>query len=173
MNQITDSQFEIIYNNTYDSLYTIAFSYVLNKFDAEDIVQDVFIKLYRARKEFSDEQSLKYWLIRVTINKCIDFLRHKKHTVRLFDNDEYINNLPDTSNLVSSSNNKNEEIRKCVLSLKESYKTVIILRYYDNYSIKEMACILKISETNVNVRLNRAKTKLKKMIEERRQKNGG
>jgi len=83
--------------------------------------------------------------------------------------DEYVNSIPDTLN---SDSSKNEEIYMCVCSLKSNYKTIIMLYYYDNYSIKEIASILKISESNVKVRLNRARTKLKEIISERRDKDG-
>ena len=56
-------------------------------------------------------------------------------------------------------------------SLKDIYKTVIILHYYDDYSIKDIASILKISENNVKVRLNRAREKLKQIINERAKKD--
>ena len=61
---------------------------------------------------------------------------------------------------------------ECVCSLKDSYKTVIILFFYDNYNIKEISNILKISESNVTTRLDRAKKKLKEIIIERRTNNG-
>ena len=168
MKQLTDKQFEEIYNQCFDELYVVAYSYTINKFDAEDIVQDVFVKFYRARKTFEDNDSLKYYLIRMVINKSIDYIRHIKNTKTMID-DEYVNSVPDTLN---SDSSETEEMYKCVCSLKDNYKSIIILYYYDNYSVKEIASILKISETNVKVRLNRARIKLKEIISERRRQDG-
>ena len=147
-------------------LFKIAYSYTKNTFDSQDIVQEVFVKFYRVRNSFENEEHIKNWLIRVTINKSLNALKQNKK--ELLVGGEYINNLSETSEV----DEKNEEIRECVLALKDSYKTVIILYYYDNYSIKEIASFLKISENNVKVRLNRARVKLKEIIYERKDKNG-
>ena len=164
---MTRNEFEIKYTQYYETLFRIAYSYVKNSWDADDVVQDVFVKLYLTRKTFKTEDNEKYYLIRLVINRSIDYIRNnKKHNLSI-DN-EYINNLPDTSD----ADKKNEEIYECVCSLKDSYKTIIVLFFYDDYSVKEIANILKISESNVTTRLSRAKKKLKEIIIERRENNG-
>ena len=154
---MTKEEFEIIYNEHYKLLYKVAYGYVLNKCDSEDIVQDTFVKFYRAHKTFTSSDSLKYYLIRMTINQRIDYIRHNKKIVSV--NQEDIESLPD------EVSNKNEMIWECVCSLKEKYRTVIILYYYDTYSIKEIASILKISESSVKMRLSRARSILKEKID--------
>lgn len=166
MKQLTDNEFEIIVNRYYKLLVNVANKYLRNAFDSEDVVQNTFIKLYRARKEFDSDEHLKNWLIRVTVNNSLDFLKHHNCKKVLIDN-EYINSLPDTSD----AEEKNEDIRECVLSLKTSYKTIIILYYYEKYNLKDIACILKISESNASSRLDRARKKLKKILIERRKLN--
>lgn len=153
---MTKEEFEIIYNEHYKLLYKVAYGYVLNKYDAEDIVQDSFVKFYRVHKTFTSSDSLKNYLIRITINQSIDYIRHNKRIVSV--NQEDIESIPEE---VSS---KNEMIWECVCSLKEKYRTVIILYYYDEYSIKEIAGILKISESSVKMRLSRARDFLKEKI---------
>lgn len=167
MKQMTDTDFSRAFNEYYSLLTRIAYSYTLDIFDAEDVVQEVFIKFYRAHKTFNNCNGEKYWLIRVTINQSLDCIKKRKNNKVLLD-EEYINNLPDPSD----ADEKNEEIYECVCSLKDSYKTIIILYFYDNYSIKEIANILKVSESNVTTRLSRAKKKLKEIIIERRTNNG-
>lgn len=166
MIRLTDETFEIIVMGYSQIIFRVAYSYTKNIFDADDIVQEVFLKLYRARKVFENEEHIKNWLIRVAINHSLDLIRRKQREMVI--DTEYINNLPDTSDAVE----KNEVIKECVLSLKDSYKTIIILHYYDDYSIKEISDILKISENSVKVRLNRARNKLKVIINERKDKNG-
>lgn len=166
MKQLTDSEFARVFDQYFKELFNIAYGYTHDSFEAEDIVQEVFIKFYRAHKTFSDN-SEKYWLIRITINKSLDFLRKKKNT-NILTNSEYIDSLPDTY----INDDKNKDIYECVNLLSESYKTIIILHYFDNYSIKEITSILKISESNVTTRLNRAKNKLKEIIVKRRASDG-
>ena len=163
MIKLTDKKFELIINNNYKMLISIAYSYMRDTFYAEDIVQESFIKLYRARKKFESEEHIKNWLIRVTINGCLDALRHK--TRELIIDTKQIDNLPDTSD---ADKEMNEDIYSCICSLKDEYKTIIFLYYYDNYSLKEIANILKISESNASSRLVRARNKLKEIILERR-----
>lgn len=166
MTRLTDETFDIIVMGYSQIIFRVAYSYTKNIFDADDIVQEVFLKLYRARKVFENEEHIKNWLIRVAINHSLDLIRRKQREM-LIDT-EYINNLPDTSD----ADEKNEEIRKCVMSLKDNYKNVIILLYYDNYTIKEISNILKMSESNVKVTLNRARKKLKEEIIKRGIKDG-
>ena len=167
MSHLTDEQFEIIYNKYYSMLLNIANKYVRNYPDSEDIVQEVFIKFYKNNKTFEEDEMIKYYLIRLTINYSLNVIKHEKK--QLIDN-EYINNLPDTSNSEERNENK-EEIYSCICLLKDNYKTIIILYYYEKYNLKQISNILKISESNASTRLNRAREKLKKIIEERKYKN--
>ena len=167
MSHLTDEQFEIIYNKYYSMLLNIANKYVRNYPDSEDIVQEVFIKFYKNNKTFEEDEMIKYYLIRLTINYSLNVIKHEKK--QLIDN-EYINNLPDTSNSEERNENK-EEIYNCICLLKDNYKTIIILYYYEKYNLKQISNILKISESNASTRLNRAREKLKKIIEERKYKN--
>ena len=166
MKRLTDEQFNQVVFDYSQILFKVAFSYTKSIADSEDIVQEVFMKLYRARKVFENDEHIKNWLIRVTINQSIN--ENKRKQKELLIGDEYINNLPDTSD----ADKKNEEIRECVMSLKDNYKNVIILFYYDEYSINEIANILKISNNNVKVILNRARKKLKDEINKRGRRNG-
>jgi len=166
MKKINDTDFSRVFNEYYKLLFRIAYSYTLNTFDTEDVLQEVFIKFYIAHKIFKNNLEEKYWLIRVTINQCLDYIKKKKKHEIHIDN-EYINNVLPCDSDVDEKDEKNKEIYECVCSLKNSYKTIIILYFYDNYSIKEIASILKISESNVTTRLSRAKKKLKKIIIER------
>lgn len=154
----TNEEFEVLINKYYNMVFVIAYKYTRDTFSAEDAVQDTFLKLYRAHKVFENEEHLKNWLVRVTINECINVIKKNKK-VLLIDQ-EYINNLPDTSD----ADEKNEGIWHCVCKLKESYKTIIILYYYENYSLKEISFILNITETNASSRLDRARRKLKQII---------
>lgn len=163
MRQLTDEKFEEIITMYHGLLVSIAYNYMFDSFYAEDIVQDSFFKLYRVRKHFESVEHIRNWLIRVTINGCLNALKHKSKEMLI--GTEYINSIPD----ISAENEKNEDIYSCICSLKDKYKTIIILYYYENYSLKEIANILKISESNASSRLVRARCKLKRIILERRE----
>ena len=73
LNIQTEQQYNEIVENYSDMIFRIAYQYLFNKYDAEDIVQEVFVKLLTKRVIFKDEEHIKSWLIRVTINQCLDY----------------------------------------------------------------------------------------------------
>lgn len=163
---ITREEFDIKFERYFKLMHKVAYGYTLNSNDAEDIVQESFYRFYRAHKTFQDDEQEKYYLIRIVINQSLDFIKNSKKLLLL--GNEYIDNLPD--NL--ESENSFEEVSEGVYLLKNDYKNVIVLYYYEKYSVKEISSILKISENAVNTRLSRARVKLKETIEERRKQNG-
>lgn len=140
-----------------DNVYAIAFNYFRNKYDAEDVVQEVFIKLYGFKKSFESEEHIRNWLIRVTINQCkkITFSSWFKKKVTLED---YINEL-------QYEDLSESELMMDVMKLPKKYRMVIHLYYYEDYSVKEISKILKLSETAVSTRLMRAREMLKTKLE--------
>ena len=139
-------------------LYRIAFNICKNREDAEDIVQDTFLQYHILKKEFEDETHIRAWLMRVTINKSRNIVRTfwRKHRQSLESYMEELN-FPDS---------QSEELFEAVMKLPEKQRTVIHLFYYEDYSIKEIAEILHVSESNVKVRLNRGRAALRKIIKE-------
>ena len=141
-----------------NNLYAIAFSICKNPSDAQDVVQDTFIQYYTSKKEFEDEQHLRAWLIRVAINKAknMTLTFWHQHKVSL---EEYMETLtfetPESENLF-------EEVMK----LPKKYRIVIHLFYYEDYSVREIADILKLSESNVKVRLSRGRALLRDSLKE-------
>ena len=73
LNIQTEQRYNEIVENYSDMIFRIAYQYLFNKYDAEDIVQEVFVKLLTKRVIFKDEEHIKSWLIRVTINQCLDY----------------------------------------------------------------------------------------------------
>jgi len=147
-----------IVNQYSDMIIRIAFQYAKNRADAEDIMQDVFFALIK-RPPFEDEKYLKAWLIRVTANKSRDFLRaaKKRKTVPLESVACY---------LTERQAEKLDEIRE----LPEKDRNIIYLFYYEGYTAKEIAEIIGKKEKAVLMRLNRAREKLKHLLEDRYEK---
>ena len=142
------------------TLYRIACTYCRQHADAEDIVQTAFMKLYQTETEFQDEEHIKRWLIRVTVNEarnlCSSFW--KKNVTSLESSgmiQPYDFPRPEYSDLYDA-----------VLSLPGKYKIVVHLYYYEDYSVKEIAEILPLKETTVQTQLMRARKQLKIKLKE-------
>ena len=141
-----------------DNLFAAAFNVCKNAQDAEDAVQDTFIQYYTSSKEFENEQHIRAWLIRVAINKAKNmnhtFWRQNKRSL-----EEYMETL-------TFETPESEDLFETVMGLPEKYRIVIHLFYYEDYTIREIAKILKLSETNVKVRLSRGRKLLKDSLQE-------
>lgn len=131
----------------------IAFQHTRNKPDAEDIMQDVFVKLIK-QPPFESDEHLKHWLIRTSINKSRDYLRAAKRRNTLPLDDNYA--LTPESDAVFS------ELQR----LPDKDRNILYLFYYEGYPAKEIAKILGKKESAVFMRLNRAREKLKIFLEE-------
>lgn len=140
-------------------IYHIAIGYLKNKDDAEDIVQEVFIKYIEYMKSniFNDEEHEKCWLIRVTINLCCNHLKYIKNNALIIA-EQSINTY---LNLEERENYILESIEK----LGEKYRIIFDLFYLRDLKISEISKILNISEANAKVRLKRARDKLREMLQ--------
>ena len=137
-----------------DMVYRIAYSMTNKQSDAEDIYQEVFIKLFEKDIKFVDEEHEKAWIIRVTINQC-KMLRRKsifKKEVSLDDNIDY------------ETTNEEYHVLEYVKKLPIKYNTVVYLYYYEGYQINEIAGILDTTEGTVKSQLSRARNLLKEML---------
>lgn len=140
------------------NLFAVAFNICKNTQDAEDIVQDTFVQYYTTKKEFESEQHIRAWLIRVAVNKAKNvtrtFWRRNKVSI-----EDYMETLvfetPEAENLFET-----------VMHLPEKYRIVIHLYYYEDYAVREIADILKLSESNVKIRLSRGRALLKEALKE-------
>ena len=134
-------------------IYRLAFSCTGNKFDAEDVVQDTFLRLFQYKKPFKDQEHKKAFLLRVASNLCKDL--HKSAWFR--KRAELDENIPSGS----CFNDNENTLRDYILKLKPAYRSVIFLFYYEEYTAAQIATILKMSETAVTTRLSRARAQLK------------
>ena len=133
----------------------IAYQYVHNQPDAEDIMQDVFIKLIECRKQFENEEHIKAWLIRVTTNLSINYIKSSWYKKRLpFEENNY------------SFTYQQKTILEELFQIPYKYRIVLYLYYYENYTLQEIAVILNKSINTVASQLRRAREKLKIEMEE-------
>lgn len=145
-----------------------AYMYVKDTHIAEDIFQDVFIKVNQKLSTFEGNSSIKTWIIRITINTCKDYLK-SAWNCRVVPMMEYQEEqiISDTDYDSVEKQDTNDMIKKAVLSLPTKYKDVILCVYYNDMTITEAAIALKCAEGTVKSRLSRARQKLKSVLEGR------
>ncbi len=152
------NEFYDIYEKYKNDIYRLALSYTNNFADAEDIVVNTFMKLYKNLNKINNEEHLKKWLIKVAINECKTlFLSSWKKKVSFFKNDEE-NNLKEP--------HKENILLDVIAKLPPTDRIIIHLFYYENYKIEEIATILKKSSSSIKTRLHRVRSSLKNIITE-------
>ncbi|MEE0128691.1 MAG: RNA polymerase sigma factor [Eubacterium sp.] len=151
-------QFEEKYNLYGDMLYKIAYLYLGNPADAEDALQEIFIKLLSRTLPFKNAEHEKAWLIRVTQNKCRDMLR-STHGVSFPENESIAAEDDDFCGA-----ERKADVIAAIQSVPPQAKTAIILYYYYDYSVAQIAQTLKISNSAVKMRLKRGREILKSKL---------
>lgn len=145
-----------------------AYSYVKDKFAAEDIFQEVFIKVFKNLETFRDESSIKTWIIRITINTAKDNLKsaYSQKVVPMMDFKEDMLTSEDDFEEVENRD-RDRVVKESVMSLPENYREVLLCVYYHEMSVAETAKSLDIAEGTVKSRLSRAREMLKNKLEGR------
>ncbi|MGY3715801.1 sigma-70 family RNA polymerase sigma factor [Sutcliffiella cohnii] len=159
--------FERIMDEYGDRLTKLSYNYTKDWSLAEDIVQDVFITCYKKYENIDEIVSLKSWIFRITINKCKDLLKSSLFK-RIVMNSTFLTQIKSLELTPESFILKRSEeafLSTCVLALPIKYREVITLYYYEEFSIEEISEILQINRNTIKTRLNRARMKLKVMME--------
>jgi RNA polymerase sigma-70 factor (ECF subfamily) len=146
----TDEYIQHVLDKYSTMLIKLAFTYVKNRADAEDMIQDVFVSLMKRTAGFESEEHEKAWLIRVTINKCKNYLKSSPNRLHV-PLDEEVSYLPP----------EQSEVLSVVLSLPSKYRTVLHLFYYENYSMNEIAKMLSKRPATIGTWLSRGRNLLK------------
>ena len=145
-------------------VWKLALTKTRSTHDAQDIFQDVFVKLVMHEKPFESEEHRKAWLIRVTINCCNShFVAPWRTTVDGMD-DLMMAQLPDEDTLQPDTSDA-PDVYAEVLKLPQQMREVLLLFYYENMSVREIADVLGTTEVNVKKRLSRARQKLRLVLE--------
>ncbi len=156
--------YEVIMRRYNASLYRVGMSIVNNEADVEDIMQVTYIKAYQSLHSFERRSSFSTWMTRILINESLQHLKKSKRKMSM-----QINSEPGEHNKASGHNPSqallNKELSKvledALVQLPEKYRLVFVLREMENRSVAETVDTLNITEANVKVRLNRAKTMLR------------
>ena len=139
-------------------IYRIALHYFRNQQDAEDAVQETFLRLYLRDKGFESAEHLRRWLMQVTVNICKDTLKSpwRKHRVSM----EALAEQP------AFERPEQADLFREVMALPERYRTILNLYYYEELSTKEIAELLNLRQSAVTTRLSRGRERLKKRLGE-------
>ena len=151
-----------LYNKYAGKMYAICHRYSTNYQSAEDMLQNSFIRIFDNLKTFKGNGSFEGWMKRIVINTALESFRKKKIETVSLDNDEYDFDLPSEENQLSAFSVK--EIIAMIKMVPAGYREVLNLFAIDGYSHKEIAEMMHITETNSRLRLNRARTMIKKIM---------
>ena len=140
-----------------DMIFRLAFNCLKSQADADDVTQTVLLRLYETEKVFDNEDHIKHWLVRVTLNEC------KKHWRSPWNRTEEYENY--VSTLVFDEP-QYSDLFEAIMGLDTKYRIVIYLYYYEGYSIEEIAGLLRLPRGTVGTRLKRAREQLKQKLSE-------
>ncbi|WP_339195589.1 sigma-70 family RNA polymerase sigma factor [Solibacillus sp. FSL R5-0449] len=158
-------ELEVFIRTHGEELLRLSYTYVKNKEMAEDIVQDVLLKAYEQRGQFRGDASYRTYLYRMTINRSYDYLRSwsYKNTILTNKIQEIFKGTKSAEQHVLERS-ENLLLGNAVLELPIKYREIIILYYYKELKIDEIAHLLSISDNTVKTRLRRGREKLKEQL---------
>nr|WP_299107580.1 sigma-70 family RNA polymerase sigma factor [uncultured Winogradskyella sp.] len=158
-----------LYNQYCNGMLVVASRYVNNTMEAEDIVQDAFIKAFSKLEQYKAEVSFGAWLKRIVINRCIDVLK-SKHQRLVELEDFHLNVIADKndSDWQVETDVTIEDVNFEIEKLPEKYKYVVLLYLVEGYDHQEISEILHITEVASRTQLSRGKQKLKSALKLKR-----
>jgi RNA polymerase sigma factor (sigma-70 family) len=167
--------FKEFYENFKSIVFNTAISFVQNPEEAEEITQDVFVEVHESASNFKQESSASTWVYRITVNKSLDFLRHRKRKKRFAfltsifqkESGELTIDFPDFHHPGVALENKEKAaiLFKAIGQLPENQKTAFVLSQVEQLPQKEIAEVMKASEKAIESLVQRAKVNLKKELE--------
>lgn len=148
-----------LYDKYYDMVWRICFMQLGNIQDAYDGTQETFIRLMGYSKPFHDKEHEKAWMIRTAVNYCKDILKSawRKNQIHV-DLTEIMKN--------DSMTDAYNEVFETMMELPEMYRVILYLYYYEGYSLKEIASIIKVNASTVRSRFSKAKQLMKTYLED-------
>lgn len=154
-----------LYNQYCDGMYIVAKRFLKDTTEAEDVVQEAFIKAFTKLHQYKAEVTFGAWLKRIVVNKSIDFLKSKKQ--QLVELDEVhlkvVDITADDKWLVDDAMTLND-VKIAINKLPEKYQYVVMLYLIEGYDHQEISEILSISEVASRTQLSRGKSKLQELL---------
>lgn len=168
-----EEAFEILLNRHKDSIYTSIYMFVKDKEKANDIFQDVFIKIIRTLRggKYTHKGKFKQWASRIAYNMCVDNFRKKKRRAKVttsesFDIFDVLESPNKNMEDIMIQDQTNKKVRQLIDRLSPEQREVVILRHYADMSFKEIAGLTRVSINTALGRMRYALINMRKMIEE-------
>ena len=164
-----EAAFRLVYQEVFPVVMKVTYHITYNSDVAEDICQDAFIRFFDKDMTFPSLEDAKFWLIRVSKNLALNYVKKKAREAASI---EKIKKAPQSVNPFRDGaselllNESKLAVRRAIHRLPEIYRTVLVLREYADLDYKQIAKVLEISETNVKVRMHRARKELEQMLEQ-------
>ena len=155
-----------LYRKYAEGMFCVAMRFLGNEHDAEDVLQESFIKAFQRIEQYRGEVSFGAWLKRIVVNGSIDFLKTKKmNTIAL--NEGYMRVADEQEDWAVSDGLSLDEVKQAINRLPEKYRYVVQLFLVEGYDHNEIAEILNITETTSRTRLLRGKGYIKEMLKDK------
>lgn len=156
-----------LYNQMYQKIYFLAISIVKDEYLAQDVIQETFISVYRNIGGLDNNQMFTAWLNRIAYNCSLKMLVNSKEEIPIdeitVEKEMAATKAADPLDMVLSKD-ENNKIMNCILALPPEFKTTLILRYYADFKLDEIAVAMECSLGTVKSRLSRGKTALRKSL---------
>lgn len=161
--------FSVLYDRYAGLVYNRCMMFVRSKVEAEDLTHDIFIKLFVKLRTFKGNSKFSSWLYSFVYNHCVNYItrdKHKKNEVAL--ESEALQNIENEGEYSDEDlfRLKSDKLAKALKMINPEQKKILLLKYQDDFTIKELQEVLQIGESAVKMRLKRAKAKLVELYNE-------
>lgn len=153
-----------IINKYKNQLYATILRMTKNPQDAQDLVQDAFIKVYHQLDKYDGKGSFSSWIYRVTINHCMDEFRKKSYKMKKVELHEESAINPKSPEVIFFKKEKNRQLERLISTLPEDERMIILLRYVNELSYQEISELVQIPLSQVRNKLHRAKKKMRETV---------
>lgn len=155
--QCLNSYFIETVSNNKTSMFRLAYSIVLNVEDAEDVVGETILKAFSHLEKLRNHKKMKAWIFQILVNESKSYLKKRSRIELVEDSSLFVQN--------EGKKDTDSDLLELVCQLDDSFREALILYYFEEFSVKEIAKILAIREGTVKSRLSRAREELKKLME--------
>ena len=161
-----DSDYSIIVDRYKNKAFSILKRMLKNEFDAEEILQDCFLKAYNSLRSFKGEAKFSTWFYKIVYNSALTKLSSKKRKIEseMSSLDDHFNLESDYDSMDIEKKDLDEFLQETINKLPERYSAIIIMYYLNQLSVEEISEVMHISVSNVKVMLHRSRNSLRDLI---------
>ncbi|CAH8705009.1 sigma-70 family RNA polymerase sigma factor [Paenibacillus thiaminolyticus] len=157
---------EVLVKRHYSDVYSYLYRKIGNRHTAYDLTQEVFIKMMQSLGNYRDKGRFRHWLLKIAVNHCYDYYRSKQYRHRHAHTELEVDMPDENSNVwdLFHCHYQQEQAKQAVLSLPEKQRDAIILNFYHDMKIREIAVMTDTSESTIKYRIKAGISKLKQIL---------